>query len=75
MRTISTSVRTANTMPTPNSLMVSTPLVPIAASGTHISTAALTTRRPMDPSPVATASVLSPRWSYCSRIRDTRNTS
>lgn len=55
----STSAKTANTMPPPKSLMLSTSLIPIVASGTRICTAAVTTRRPMDCGPVATTSS---RW-------------
>ncbi len=62
-------------MPTPIILMNTMPEVENAPITTTSSSAALVMILPVRCSPVATASVLSPVRSHCSRIRESRNTS
>ena len=63
------------TMPTPIILMNTMPDVAKAPITTTSSSAALVMIRPVRCSPVATAAVLSPVRSHCSRMRESRNTS
>ena len=62
-------------MPTPIILMNVMPEVENAPITTTSSSAALVMIAPVRCSPAATAAVLSPVRSYCSRIRDSRKTS
>ena len=74
-RTTVASTTTATIIPTPVSLTNVIPDVENAATTTSSSSAALVMMPPVRCSPAATAAVLSPVRSYCSRIRDSRNTS
>ena len=74
-RTIVASMRMPKNIATPISLMNVTDDVEKAPMTTMRRSAADVMMRPVRCSPVATASRLSPVLSYCSLIRDSRNTS
>jgi hypothetical protein len=74
-RTTVASSRIAMIMPTPIILMKLTPEVENAPITTASSSAALVMIAPVRCSPAATALVLSPVRSHCSRTRESRKTS
>ena len=69
------STSSVTIMPTPISLMNVMPEAENAPTTMISSRARLVIRPPVRCRPLATAAVLSPVWSYRSRIRDSRNTS